>query len=114
MTGPDPSFVARLIRTVGVLAWSASDQMDYLRSVGLPEGVDELALELHDGALLMPQFLTLRWLPQEAAEAIAFLDQYLGSMSDPERSSEWTASALQSGKQWEYVRQLALQVLKLI
>jgi hypothetical protein len=104
---PVPSFVACLIRAVGVLALSASELMDYLRSVGLPEGGGDLALELHDGALFMPQFLALRWLPKEAAEAIASLDQYLGSMSGPGRSSEWTTSALRSGKQWENARQLA-------
>jgi hypothetical protein len=96
MTAPDPSFVARLVRAVAVLALPASDQMDYLRSVGLPEGVDELALELHEGALLMPQFLALSWLPQAATEAIAGLDQYLGDMSGSGRASEWTNSMLQS------------------
>jgi hypothetical protein len=114
MSTPNPSFVARLIRAVAVLALPAAGQMDYLRSVGLPEGVDELALELHDGALLVPQFLAQGWLPQAAAEAIADLDRYLGAMSGSDRASEWTTLALQDAKQWENVRQLARQVLNVI
>jgi hypothetical protein len=114
MSAPNPSFIACLIRAVAVLALPAANQTDYLRSIGLPEGVDELALELHDGALLVPQFLARGWLPPAAAEAIADLDRYLGAMSGSERASEWTASALQDGKQWENVRQLARQVLNAI
>jgi hypothetical protein len=114
MSVPDPSFIARLIRAVAVLALPAANQMDYLRSAGVPEGVDELALELHDGALLVPQFLDQGWLPREAAERIAALDAYLGAMSGAERASEWTTSALQNAKQWEHVRRLAQQVLKSI
>jgi hypothetical protein len=114
MSAPNPSFVARLIRAVAVLALPAADQMDYLRSIGVPEGVDELALELHDGALLVPQFLAHGWLPQAAAEAIADLDRYLGTMSGSERASEWTTSALHDAKQWENARQMARQVLNII
>jgi hypothetical protein len=76
--------------------------------------VDELALDLHDGALLVPQFLAHGWLSESAAKAIGALDQYLGTLSGDEYKYLWTAAALQDTDQWETVRRLAREALAVI
>lgn len=108
--------LAAFLRSVAVLALDAPGQLGWLRSLGLGEPgiVDEIALEFHDGYLLMWAFVGEGWLPEESRPALAELDRALTAMSGPGNADAWDVTALASDARWEHVRQLARDALSRI
>jgi hypothetical protein len=95
----------------------ASDQVDWLRSLGVlggPPNVDELALELSDGALLSAQLVEARWLPASVSGPLRELDGLLSTMSGPANAALWNPGALASAPEWDDVRSKAKAILFLI
>jgi hypothetical protein len=76
--------------------------------------VDKLALDLHDGALLAPQFLAQDWLSESVAIAIAALDQYPDVLSVADYKFLRTGPTLLGTDQWEHVRRLAREALAVV
>lgn len=62
MEGPTPGMLASLIRAIAMLALPAPHQIAWLEALGVGGSADELALEFHDGYLLVPQFVERQWL----------------------------------------------------
>lgn len=113
MTEVHPAALAKLVRSIGVLGLPFEGQAVWLSSLGLGEAdlVDELALELGDGALLVGQFLAAGWLRPEAGEIIRELDTFLADRSGPAHRDFWTVQALRDEPGWIQVRELALKAL---
>lgn len=114
MDGPTPRSLANLVRAVAVLALPAADQVTWVESLGVGPVVDELALELGDGALLAPQFVEAGWLGTDVLEPLRALDALLADMSGPANAPLWDVSALGSSPRWAEVREQAKQVLRAI
>lgn len=111
MSGPGVGLLVALLKTVARLALPADAQIRQLDKRGLLSSIDELALELHDGVPLLPQFVANGWITSEDAAAISALDETLGRMSGPDKQSLWTAGALREAKEWEEVRRQARDAL---
>ena len=111
MEGPPPRSLANLVRAVAVLALPAEDQAAWVDSLGVGPVVDELALELGDGALLAQQFVDAGWLGADVLSPLRALDALLKDMSGPDNASLWETSALDSLPQWAEVRERAKEVL---
>lgn len=102
-----------LLKTVALLASDASVQLEYLKKLGIPEGIDELALEYDAIAGAAEDMLRLRELDKRQYDAIKKLDDLLSQMSGKTNSKLWTIDALSSAPEWEKVRYLAKQCLLL-
>lgn len=113
MTELHPALLAKLIRSVAVLALPYEDQVSWLTSLGLghPEFTDELAQELDDGARLAGQFVEAGWLTPEARQTIAEIDAFLSAHGGPAHEEFWRLDALRISPEWARVRKLALSVL---
>ncbi|MEQ4210159.1 hypothetical protein [Actinopolymorpha sp. B9G3] len=114
MDGPTPRSLANLIRAVAVLALPATDQVFWIDSLGVGHAVDELALELGDGALLARQFVDAGWLGAEVLPPLRALDALMEGMSGPENAPLWDISSLNSSPRWAAARREALEVLRAI
>jgi|JI8StandDraft_1071087.scaffolds.fasta_scaffold57863_5 fermentation-respiration switch protein FrsA (DUF1100 family) len=111
MDGPTPRSLANLLRSVAILALPASDQTAWVESLGVGPVVDELALELGDGARLADQFVAKGWLGSEALPPLQALDALLEDMSGPNNAHVWDVSALKSSPRWAEARVKAQEVL---
>ena len=111
MTGPRVEHLVALLKAIGRLALPASAQRAQLRERNLRPSIDELALELHDMAILVPQFVAEGWLTPNDAAFITQLDQFLDAMSGPDQQRLWTEEALNTASEWEEVRRRAREVL---
>src|SRR5512139_1937174 len=111
MTEIHPSSLGRFVRAVAVLTLPAEQQVAYLVSIGVPESVDELALEFEDGRLLAAQFEALGWIRHECIRKIVDLDDLLKRMSGEANAELWTVQALMHSPQWVEVRLLAQELL---
>jgi hypothetical protein len=111
MDGPTRQ-VASLVRAVAIAALPATEQEAWLASIGLDwPNVDEIAMEVGEGALRAPQFVEEGWLPSEVLEPLERLDAALENMSGEENSHLWTVEALRAAPEWMECRRLALRVL---
>lgn len=111
MDRPSPRSLANLVRSVALLALPAPDQAAWVESLGVGPVVDELALELGDGALLARRFVDAGWLGEEVLGPLLALDAHLQEMSGPENAPEWAVASLASSPRWAVAREQAKQVL---
>ena len=114
MDGPTPRMLANFVRAVAVLSLPAADQVAWIDSLGMGPAVDELALELGDGALLAPQFVEAGWLGADVLPPLQALDGLLSDMSGPENAELWDVSSLESSPLWAAARAQANEVLRAI
>jgi hypothetical protein len=104
--------LASLMRAVAIAALPADEQVDWLNSLGLGWlNVDEIAMEIGDGALLAAHFVEAGWLPAQALEPLLNLDSLLDGMSGEAKDDLWTVEALRNAPEWAECRQQALRVL---
>jgi hypothetical protein len=103
--------LAALRDALGLLAAPASQQLAHLAAIGLPEGIDELALEFDDVAPAVNRLAEMSVIPSTAAAVIQRLDTRLDAISGAPHASLWTPTALQSATEWEEIRRLANQAL---
>ncbi len=106
--------LANLIRAVAILALPAEDQVTWVKALGVGPAVDELALELGDGALLAPQFVESGWLGAEVLPPLHALDSLLSGMSGEKNAPLWDIGSLSSSPRWAEVRQQAKVVLNAV
>ena len=117
MDGPSPRLLANFVRSLGVLALPAADQVAWLGSLdglGDPPSTDELALELDDGFRLAPQFVAAGWLPPAVLDPLRQLDEVLAAMSGQDNAELWVPDALVRSPRWSEVRSKAKAILFLI
>ena len=113
MTEVSSSVLARLVRSVAILALPFDSQIDWLRHLGLgePEYADELALELADGVLLLAQFVQLQWLNSQTVQMLKALDAKLAARSGIDHEAFWRIEALRDSHDWQAIRVLANEAL---
>jgi hypothetical protein len=99
---------------VFVLASDAAGQLDHLRELGLPEGIDELALEYDDIAGAAENMLECGELDKSQYEAVRKLDTLLSQMSGKANATLWTTAALAAAPEWNEVRHHAKGCLRLL
>jgi hypothetical protein len=101
-----------LIEALTRLAAPASEQIAYVNlGRGLPVHIDELALELDDVYVLVPQLVGARWLTARQEALITVVSLRLGAMSGEHNGELWTERALRECAEWKMVRALAIQAL---
>lgn len=96
-----------LKEAVFVLASDAPAQLQHLQKLGLPEGIDELALEYDAIAAAADDMLRLGELHKNQYDAVKKLDDLLSRMSGNANSRLWTTEALSSAPEWKEVRSAA-------
>lgn len=111
MTGPGIGLLVALLKAVGRLALPADEQIAHLGDRRLLPSADEFALDLHEGAALVSQFVTHGWLTSRDAFGIVAVDEMLGRIRGADRVELWTADALEQAPEWEEVRRRAREVL---
>jgi hypothetical protein len=94
-----------------VLHEPAEQQLRYLASLGLPEGIDELALEFDDLAPTIVQLAESQVITPEGVESVRRLDEALSAMSGPDNDGLWTPWALRTAPDWNDIRTLAGRAL---
>lgn len=103
-----------LVEAVAVLASDPVRQLEHLRDLGLPEGIDELALEYDAIAAAADDMLRRRELDQNQYDAVKNLDEMLSRMSGKVHLALWTPEALSSAPEWEEVRSAAKDCLRVL
>lgn len=88
------------------LALPFESQVGWLSSLQLgdPQLVDELAMELGEGAMLAQQFEASGWLSPDVVTRIRAIDAFLTARSGPAHSEFWTLDALEHSADWARVR----------
>lgn len=106
------SFFRGLREAVHVLAGDDKAQLAYLQP--LSADVDELALVFSDHYVPVQNWYAELGIDEQAAVALAKLDQQLDSFSGVEHAGLWTYEALENAAQWRVVRDLAAKALSLM
>jgi len=105
--------VVMLKDALSVLAADASVQLEYLRKLGVPSAIDELALEYDATAAAAESMLDAGEIDEQQALCVRNLNDLLGRMSGETNACLWTVSALVSAKEWQEVRARAAKCLRL-
>jgi hypothetical protein len=103
--------LSRTRQALAILAASPEEQIVYLQDLGVGDSADELALELHEGVLMLDQLRDNYLVRDEQSEAIVAVDRKLAEMSGTGRAHLWTWGALERSKEWTEVRELASEAL---
>jgi hypothetical protein len=104
--------IKTLLDAVALLASDPSKQLQHLRELGLPEGIDELALEYDAIAAAADDMLQLGELDRQQFDSVRKLDGLLSCMSGEANSMLWTAESLSSAREWQEVRSVAKECLR--
>jgi hypothetical protein len=100
-----------LTDSLQVLAASADAQLSYLRKLGRPDLIDELALEFDDIAASADSLFSEGILNDEQRQCVENLSRYLAEFGGEANSHLWTAEALRVSDKWKRVRILASDCL---
>jgi hypothetical protein len=96
-----------------LLSSDAESQLEHLRSIGLSECIDELALDYDAIAAAAGDMLQRGEINADQRECIAELNSWLKMISGHANAHLWTAEALRSSEEWREVRFKASQCLRL-
>ena len=102
---------AQLIESLSIIASPAADQLEYLKELGIPNGVDELALQFDDEAVLAEGLLNKGVITRDQCLAIQQVNEALEAISGEENARFWTAEALRYDSKWDRIRILASRAL---
>jgi hypothetical protein len=103
--------IQSLKNSLNTLASDAEAQLEHLRKLGLPGGIDELALEYDDIAAAADDMFRLHELDKNQCDSVKKLRNLLSRMSGKANSVLWTAEALCSAPEWKEVRSVAKECL---
>ena len=95
-----------------ILASMPENQLAHLRGLGVPFGVDELALEYDDIALAAESMFCDGELNEMQRDSVLDLNQLLKQMSGAQNPHLWTIKALRTAPEWSNVRQAAVRCLQ--
>jgi hypothetical protein len=87
-------------------------QLEHLKALGVPEGIDELALEYDDIAASAESMFKEGELDNHQCNCVKQLNEFLAQFSGQNHADLWTPEALSSAPQWEQVRRMAADCLK--
>lgn len=108
------SRIESLVDAVAVLALNPEKQLEYLQEIGLPDGVDELALGYDAIAAAADDMVRLQELDLIQCKEIKKLNRMLQDMSGRDNAMLWTNEALFTADEWKDVRHLAEECLRLL
>ena len=94
-----------------LLASPPAVQLEHLATLGVPQGIDELALEFDDVAAAADSMLKEGELDNQQRNCVKQLNEFLAQFSGQNNARLWTPEALSSAPQWEKVRRLATDCL---
>ena len=95
-----------------ILASMPDNQLAHLRALGVPFGVDELALEYDDIALAAESMFCDGELNEVQRDTVLELNDILKRMSGAQNAHLWTIRALRTAPEWSNVRQAAVRCLQ--
>jgi hypothetical protein len=106
-------WVLPLLRgSLQLLAEPVEDQIRWLSANRVHH--DELALDLNDVSMLVPQLEAERYLTREHVGAVTAVDEQLEAMSGRGNAPLWTDEALRKTVEWGLVRGPAAAALSLL
>ena len=103
-----------LDKSLGTLSSTAEAQLEYLRKIELPELIDELALEFDDMAVAAGDMLQRHEIVEDQYRSVKSLQDLLKRMSSQSNAKLWTSEVLASAQEWETVRKMASECLRLL
>jgi hypothetical protein len=106
-------WIVKLLQLLNILASSASDQITYLNNLGTSPLADELALELEDMIWVLDKSVQEELISLDFANTVRKIDKIFSAMSETGDKSIWVTSALETSGEWEKVRKLAKDSLKM-
>lgn len=105
----------RLLRdSLTVLAGNADEQLRHLERIGVPENIDELALEFDDIGAACESMFHVGELDKKQRDCIEKLNHLLKRMGGEANSYLWTPDALRSAPEWKEIRTTANKCLTLL
>ncbi|VTS05173.1 hypothetical protein [Tuwongella immobilis] len=104
---------APLILAVRLLSFEANEQLRELSRLEHPVGIDELALQFDDQAILVDQLVAAGQVSEEQQAIVRQIDELLRDMSGEVNAALWTPDSLRTSPLWANVRQLAKAFLDL-
>ncbi len=102
-----------LIRAIRILSLSAEEQLRILYEWGIPDVIDELALQFDDFAILADQLFESGQLETKQLELVKEIDRLLADMSGEKNAALWTPEALRNSPLWEKIRLLSREFLSI-
>ena len=106
--------IKALTDAVTLLASDPVHQLEHLCKLGLPEAIDELALEFDALAAASDDLRRLKELDGNQYASIKKLDDFLLCMSGQNNFHLWTAEAISSAPEWKELRNVASECLRLL
>lgn len=103
-----------LKNAVIMLASDAVVQLEHLQRLGLPGGIDELALEYDAIAAAADDMLRCGELDKNQYDSVKKLDNVMSRMSGKTKAGLWMAEALVSAPEWKEVRSQAKECCRLL
>jgi hypothetical protein len=97
-----------LFNVLAVLASPAEAQVDWLKRIGTYPSTDELAIELSDWSLLVPQLVELQLVDDSFVHQLAAVEVALDEIQS---ASKWSLDDLATSSLWERTRTAAGKAL---
>ena len=94
-----------------LLAAPAEAQLKHLKEIGVPENIDELALEFDDIGAAYESMFQSGELSLEQRDCVKALNKLLKAMTGKQNARLWTVDALQRSPEWREVRLAAQHCL---
>ncbi|HEY2352913.1 MAG TPA: hypothetical protein VGH83_10385 [Candidatus Acidoferrum sp.] len=82
-----------------------------MKTLGIPEGVDELALEYDDIAAAADSMCEGGEIDIQERDCVIKLNAFLSEFGGQNKAHLWTPEALHSAPEWEQVRRMAADCL---
>ena len=113
--------IDHLRESIGLLAASSSDQINYLASIFRTStdkifggfNADELVLQFDDSAMIIEDMLRQGEVSSEQRNAVIDMNLFLNKVTDLQSPEFWTVNALRTDPMWDDIRNKARDCLKL-
>jgi two-component sensor histidine kinase len=106
--------IEMLKNNLRILAADADTQLRYLEQQEVPVGIDELALDYDAIAAAADNMLTEGEINKAQYDCVKKLDKHFNSFSGAANGELWEEVALRSSEEWELVREMAAECLRLL
>ncbi len=107
-------YLQNMVHALELLSANSNDQLHYLLEIGLPNEIDELALEFEDEASLITSMFKKGQLSRSQFDALNKLSDKLDQMSGRSNKELWQPSTLRDSPEWKEIRLLAKNALALL
>jgi len=104
-------YLRLLIDSLFNLASSPDDQLLFLKRVGIPGCIDDLALEFSDRVVVAKQKYEEGEINERQYNLMIEIDKKLDAISGKENAYFWEEDGLRNSKEWEEIRKLSKDCL---